>query len=169
MSAYQFETVWPTPSDVVREDVVDFWLSESALPYGRAIERAHQLLVVCRDASGAIAAVSTAVAIHVERLGVGMYYFRAFVGRAHRVRGLRSSQLAKELLLESYRVLNDRFQQQGDKDGLGLYFEIENRSAQRIRNELVWSDNGANVVFTGFLPNGNHARVWYFEGARLPR
>jgi Zn-dependent M28 family amino/carboxypeptidase len=47
---YQLENVWPAPSDTVREEVVSFWLAESALPDRPAAEeRAHLLLFVARD------------------------------------------------------------------------------------------------------------------------
>ena len=53
---YEAEAVWPAPPAAVRADVVNFWLAESALPNRPAAEeRAHQLLVVARDAEGQVA------------------------------------------------------------------------------------------------------------------
>lgn len=168
MRQYTFESVWPSPSADIREEAVSFWLEESALSKGKAMERARQLLVVCRDAEGTIAAVSTAIPSLVKTLGLHCFYFRAFVGRAHRAQGLRGSKVIHKLVHESYDVLNDRFQRGIDSHCVGLHLEIESRSIQRHRNELVWTDDGANVVFLGVLPNGRQSRVWYFEKAKLP-
>jgi hypothetical protein len=67
---YQLEAVWPTPSPAVREDVVNFWLAESALPNRPvAEERAPQLLVVASDFESQVAGVSTAVRTFVPQLG----------------------------------------------------------------------------------------------------
>jgi hypothetical protein len=168
MGEYSFEAVWPSPSDAIRTEVVEFWLRESALPEGKAVERAAQLLVVCRDAGGAVAAVSTVVPSRAPTLGLRCFYFRALVGRTHRARGLRGSKLIYRLIRASYDALNERFQRGIDRDIVGLYLEVENPSVQRHRNELVWTDLGANIVFVGALPGGRHARVWYFDNAKIP-
>ena len=168
MEQYSYEVVWPNPSDATRTNVVDFWLQESALAKGKAIERAEQLLVVCRDLDGKVAAVSTVVPSIVSTLGLRCFYFRAFVGRDHRTKGLRASHLIYRLIRQSYDALNERFQTGIDPDVVGLYMEVENRSVQRHRNERIWTDLGANLVFVGRLPGGRHARVWYFENAKIP-
>jgi hypothetical protein len=49
----------------------------------------------------------------------------------------------------------------------GLYAEIEHPSIMRNRSELVWHDGGMNAVYIGRTPDGNHIRVWYFDGARI--
>ena len=52
MRQYTFKSVWSNQSADIREEAVRFWLEESALTEGTAMERARQLLVVCRDAGG---------------------------------------------------------------------------------------------------------------------
>lgn len=165
---YRLDTVWPMLPDAVREEVVSFWLAESAIPDLVAQERAHQLLVVARDSSGRVVGVSTALRMHVEQLGFDCFYYRTFVGRAHRARGLRSTELFWNILRESYRLLNERFLQGSDPGVLGLYAEIENRSIMRVRNEAVWQESGMNVVYIGRTQDGRHLRVWYFDSARIP-
>lgn len=168
MGEYSFHVVWPSPSDALRAEVVQFWLAEAALPEGKAVERAAQLLVVCRDVDGAVAAVTTVIPSLVQGLGLRCFYFRAFVGRDHRARGLRGSKLIYRLIRASYDALNKRFQRGIDRDVVGLYLEVENPSVQRHRNHLVWTDLGANIVFVGKLQGGRQARVWYFDGAKIP-
>ena len=168
MNDYRFEVVWPNPPDELRDEVIRFWLNESAITEGVGRERAAQLVVVGRDPSGHVAAVSTAQPCHIANLGFRCFFFRSFVGRDHRVVGLRPTGLIQRLIHTSYQHLNARFQQGLDADVLGLYFEIENKSTARNRRELVWTDLGANIVFVGILPQERQARAWYFESARLP-
>ncbi|MFV1968605.1 MAG: hypothetical protein ACC628_24555 [Pirellulaceae bacterium] len=166
---YRLEAVWPAPPDAVREDVARFWLAESALPdLAAAQTRAHQLLVVARDPNGQVAGVSTAVRTFIDLLGFECFFYRTFVARAHRTRGLRSTQLFWNILLESHRFLNERFLRGCDPGVPGIYAEIENTSMMRVRNDLVWRDNGLNAVYIGRTQDGRHVRVWYFDGARIP-
>lgn len=166
---YQLEGVWPAPSDAVREEVVNFWLAESAIPdLAVAHQRAHQLLVIARALDGHVAGVSTAVRMRVEQLGFECFYYRTFVGQAHRARGIRSTQLVWKILGKSYRLLNERFQQGEDPGVLGLYAEMENPSIMRVRNEAVWEEDGMNFVFIGRTQDGRHLRIWYFDGVRIP-
>ena len=162
---YRLETVWPTPPDGVQQDVVRFWLAESAMTDPAAAqERAHQLLVVARDLSGQVAGVSTAVRVFVPQLGFECFYYRTFVGRAHRTRGLRSTGIFWSIVRKSYAVLNERFREGCDPGVLGAYVEIENASLMRVRNDAVWREGGMNVVYIGRTPDGRHVRVWYFDG-----
>jgi hypothetical protein len=166
---YQLEPVWPAPSLAEREEVIDFWLAESALPNRPvAEERAQQVLVVARDFAGHVAGVSTAVPTFVSQLGFDCFYYRTFIGRAHRRHGLRSTKLMWNIALESYRFLNQRFLEGCDPSVLGLYAVIESPSIMRNRSDLVWHDGGMNAVYIGRMPDGRHIRVWYFDGARIP-
>jgi hypothetical protein len=152
----------------VREEVVRFWLSEGALlDVLRARKRANELVTVARTRDGKVAAVSTARKVHVQQLGLRCFYYRMFVGCQHRIRGLLNTDLARRVLLRSYDVLNDRYRSGCDPDCAGLYMEVENESVKRRRNETVWTDCGANVVYIGKTRHGHHARVWYFEGSRI--
>lgn len=118
--SYQLEAVWPTPPSNVREEVVRFWTAENALPSrSDAEERAFQLLVVARDVDGHVAGVSTAVRTFVPQLGFDCFFYRTFVGQKHRTRGLRSTKLFWNILLASYRLLNERFLRGNDPGVLG--------------------------------------------------
>ena len=167
---YHLERVWPSPTEASRDEVVQFWLAESALPDRTvARERAHQLVLVARDSSHRIAGVSTGLPMYVDRLGFECLFYRMYVGRAHRTIGLHSTGLGWRILQESYRLLNERFRSGCDRNMRGIYMEIENPSVMKVRNDAIWQENGMNVVFIGRTPDGRHMRVWYFDGARIPR
>lgn len=165
---YSIEFVWPKPSEVVRNEVVGFWAKEGAVAPDEAEPRSRQLVCVARTTLGELAGVSTATAVAIPKLGFSCFNYRSFVGRFHRAKGLRSTDLGRRLLVESFRTLNESFIKGTDSKVLGLFLEVENLSAMRRRNELVWTDLGANVVYIGRSARGCHCRVWYFEGARLP-
>ena len=168
-TGYRLQTVWPAPTVAVRDEVVNFWLAEGALPDRLLAEaRAPELLVVAQTPKGQVAGVSTAVRTFVPQLGFECFFYRTFVGQAHRTRGLRSTELVHKIGLHSFQCLNERFRQGYDPGVLGLYAEIENTSLMRVRNELVWQDSGMNAVYIGRTPDGRHIRVWYFDGARIP-
>lgn len=168
LAAYQMVSVWPAPDHITKCAVEDFWLAEHAMPPEAIATRSQELVIVAYHPCGAVAAVSTAVPVYVPQLELTCFYYRTYVGRVHRVIGVRSTQLAWRVLAESYRVLNARYQNGIDPSVKGLYLEIENRSLMRLRNETIWKDFGANAVFIGRNPDGQHCRVWYFEGTRIP-
>jgi hypothetical protein len=166
---FQLECAWPAPAEAVRDDVVRFWATEGALPDPSVAQpRAQQLLVVARDASGNVVGVSTAERGAVPQLGFDCFYYRTFVGRSARARGLRSTELVWDILRESYGLLNERFTQGIDCDVPGIYAEMENPSIMRNCRDAVWRDMGMNFVFIGRTPEGWHQRVWYFDGAKIP-
>lgn len=168
-SGYRLERVWPDPSEEAREEVIHFWLAESALPnLETARQRAPQLLVVSRDLHGEVAGVSTAAPVFVPLLGFECFYYRTFIGRAHRAQGLRSTDLFWRILRESYALLNERFHHGIDSGVLGLYAEIESASMMRVLKQAVWQDHGMNVVYLGSTQDGRQLRVWYFEDAEVP-
>lgn len=168
MPPYRIEPVWPNPTPEVRQAVVQFWAQEAAVAAGDAVTRSKQLVCVARDSNDEVAGVSTAYPQFVPQLGFPCFHYRSFVGRCHRASGLRSTDVVRRLLTDSYQHLNKEFLSGRDEAVLGLFLEVENRSAIRRRRELVWTDLGANVVFVGRNARGCHCRVWYFEGARLP-
>ncbi len=159
---------WPHPDELTRRSIIDFWAANDALPAGDpelGERRARQVVVIAREhETNKIAGVSTAVATPVESLGFPCFYYRTFVAPEQRA----SWVLSKAIFLNSYRLLNERFQQGCDADVLGLLIEVQNESLQRHLKYAVWALDGMNVVYIGKNSKGIHRRVWYFEGAEVP-
>ena len=147
MSKYTIEPVWPSPAADLRQAVVLFWASESAVAAQDAESRSQQLVCVAKTSTGEVAGVSTAYPKLVPHLGFPCFFYRSFVGRGHRTSGLKSTDLVRRLLYDSYRHLNERFLEGSQSNVLGLFLEVENRMVMQRRRELVWTDFGANVVF----------------------
>ena len=165
---FTLSNVWPAPDGATRQSIIDFWSANEAMPASgpqSGARRSQQVVVIAREQqTGEIAGVSTAVATHIDFLGFPCFYYRTFVAPEHR----KSWVLSKEIFLNSYRILNERFQEGHNSDVLGLIIEVQNEDLQRHLNYAVWALDGMNVVYVGKSPQGVHRRVWYFEGARIP-
>ena len=159
-----FVTVWPGPDAEIQAEAVAFWQAEGAISdAAQARERARELLVVARDESGGIVAVSTAQRRRIESLGLDCFYLRMFVGRA-----ARSLELAGPLLHAAYQALYAQVREGRAPGVAGVFLEIENRKFQKVIREAVWTWRGMSFVYLGRSPRGSHLRVCYFPGARLP-
>ena len=124
---------------------------------------------MARDNSGAIVGTSTAIPVHIERLGFRCFFYRSYVRPDYRIRGVRSTGVVWEILRASHQHLNERFRHGHDSDVLGLYLEIENPSIAKDHSELMWHGEGMNVVYIGSTSDGHPIRTWYFDKARAPQ
>jgi len=165
---YELQVVWPDATAELRQKVAEFWQANKALPPNAPIEaalhRAKQLVVVAQHNDGKIAAVSTAVPTQIEQLGFPCFYYRTFVAPEHR----QLWMLSLDILLTSYRALNQRFQEGHHPNVLGIFLELQNADLERHFKYAVWQLEGMNVVFIGKSASGLHRRVWYFDGALVP-
>ena len=84
-ASFNFVAHWQTESAENDAKVVEFWKSEGALANDvKTEERLRQVILHVETPEGEIAAVSTAVALTLPRLGQPMYYFRCFIGKKWR-------------------------------------------------------------------------------------
>lgn len=161
---YRLECVWKNVPDAVREEAIDFWLSEGAIKdREQARLRADHLLVIARDGEGRIAAVSTAYKDVLHRFGFTLFSFQMFVAKKKRHPGS-----ARKLVSRAWHELNSRFQSGEDRDCLGMIIEVANEKAMRVLDEPVWNAGGAGFVYVGKSARGFHLRIAYFDNARIP-
>lgn len=141
---------------------IDLWLSERVLPEAEARRRATELLMVAvEEATDSVVGVCTTYLQTHPGLRMGLWYFRTFVAAAH-----RENDIGFHLLLAARDFHEAQFCSGADSSGQGLYMEIENPIIQRYRNEAVWPTT--RMSFIGFNARGDHCRVCYFPGARIP-
>lgn len=139
------------------------------MSYDQMQQRQHQILSIARNENGDVVGTSTAYAVMIEHFGFKCYYYRSFVGRKHRAKGIRSFGIAKQLLQISYETLDERYQSGDDPDVMGLYFELRHARAAHIKNQLIWEIGEASFVFVGRTEAGNHCRLAYFNRAQVPK
>ena len=51
---FQIDLVWPSVSEKLQHEAMQFWSSEVAIPYEEASQRKSQLLAIARDDQGRI-------------------------------------------------------------------------------------------------------------------
>ena len=149
------------------EAVLGFWRREGALPPGDdGRDRLAEVSFVALDTGNRIAGVSTVYLRRNERLRTEVWHLRGFVGAEH-----RRSALAVLMLSENRKYLEARFVAGEDTRGLGLLMEIENPDLKSGRSEAVWAADwapGIRYTFIGENGRGDHLRIHWFPGARIP-
>lgn len=161
--AFQFVPHWKTENTENDAAVLAFWKNENALSSeAQTQERLKQIVLHARDASGAVAGVSTAVAMLHPRVGQPMYYFRCFVGKQW-----RKTQLVGQLLKRTHNLL-EKYAQDNDFPCVGMILELDNDRFKEVGRKPVWKTLGG-VVYIGKSQRNLDLRVAYFRGARLKK
>jgi hypothetical protein len=148
-------------SDAAPEDVIALWAREGAMTESEARRRVDEVIVVVVDRDEGPIGVSSAYLQPNEQLRMDLWHTRVFVARAHR--GLN---LAIRLAWAGRDLLDERFAGGEDTRGQGMLFEVENVGLRRYYNFALWEPT--DFTFIGENQRGDHVRVHYFPGARVP-
>jgi hypothetical protein len=148
-------------SAVTPDDVIDLWQRERVLPGPLARQRVHQVQLVAITGKHEVAGVSTVYLEHSPQLRMNLWYYRTFVGSAH-----RHTNVARHLISSNRDLLERRFTGGEDTSVQGMIFELEHEGMRRHLNTALWAHS--RFVFIGEKQNGWHVRVYYFPGARVP-
>ncbi|MEZ4321620.1 MAG: hypothetical protein R3F61_29370 [Myxococcota bacterium] len=151
--------VWQQVDAALTDELVAFWTGANALSPEVARGRAPEVAVVARDASGAIVAVSSAVAKFSPALRVKLFHTRVFVAQP-----ARRQRLAMEVFATARDTLEDAWLDGLDPECIGLLVEVESPLLKAHRNQAVWE---TGPVFVGRNARGDHIRVYWFSGARI--
>src|SRR3954470_963875 len=141
--------------------VVDLWTAEGVLSRQEAERRVHEVLLVATDQERNLAAVSTVYLEHNEQLGMDMWYLRSFVAPDHRMSGV-----ATVLALVGRNHLEGRFMSGLDTRGSGMIMEVENDFLKERFDDAIWYP--VYSIYIGDNARGDHVRVHYFPGAKVP-
>ena len=143
------------------EDVIGFWTREGAMDRARAEERVGEVLLVAIDDAGEVAGASSVYRLPFPRLGVEMWFQRGFVAERH-----RASNIGMQFAIAGIEHLEERFEAGIDTSGKGVIQELENEGLKRYFNK-GW-EPPTDMVFIGVNTRGDHVRVHWFPGARVP-
>jgi hypothetical protein len=153
-------TDWQALTPEAGAAITAFWQVENAIPDAAAAgKRLPEVIAHAVTDAGDVAAVCTAVAMTMPRIGQPMYYYRCFVGRQW-----RSSRLVSSLLRHAKTVLED-YARAHDFPCIGILLELENTRFGESLRKPVWPSTG--FVYAGKSGRGLDLRVWYFRGAKL--
>lgn len=151
---------WQSLTPETSAAIAAFWKREQAIGDAAAIEkRVPEVVAHAVTETGDIAAVCTAVALTMPRIGEPMYYYRCFVGKAW-----RGSRVAFTLLRHTQHVLEAHAIANGFPC-IGIVMEMENTRFTEALRRPVWP--GLGFVYAGKSGRNLDLRVWYFRGARL--
>jgi hypothetical protein len=149
-------------SPINAEDVIRFWEREGAMPEpDEARRRVDEVGLVAVDRDGSVAGVSTLYLARNAQLRMNLWHYRTFVGEAHRM-----SNLAAQLIFGSRDRLEERFVSGADTRAGGMLFELEHEGMKAYFNKALWLP--ADFTFISENEFGDHVRVHYFPGARVP-
>lgn len=155
-------TPFADASDVTADHVLALWDRERAVVGEEARRRVQQMhLVATVAATGELIGVSTAVLGRSRQLGLDLWYYRVFVSAAH-----RRSNVAVQLLDRGRIRLEETFTSGRDTRGAGVWIDVQNEAVARAQPQAVWPQT--QYSFVGTNERGDHVRVRYFPGARLP-
>lgn len=162
---YEIVDVRSALTPELSSEIIQFWLSEGALPLTQAQERVTQVLQLVRQRSedhrpGPIVGLCTGQVIWVQNLHQHFFNYRSFIGRQYRSLGV-----VKALCRSSFELLNQDYVSGRNREAVGVLLDIENPQLQQ-RRAAVWTDV-CNFTFVGLSPKGNHIRIAYFDGAQI--
>lgn len=143
------------------EDVISLWEREGVLPGPMARQRVKQVNLVAITGESEVAGVSTVYLEHNRHLRMDLWYYRTFVGSAH-----RHTNVARHLISGNRDLLGRRFTSGKDTRAAGMIFALEHEGMKRHLNTALWAHS--RFVFIGEDQHGWHIRVYYFPGAQVP-
>ena len=146
---------------VTPDDVLDLWEREGAVTGDTARRRVHQVRLVASTTDGRLAGVSTVFMERNTQLQMDMWSYRTFVASPDRM-----SNLAAQLIIRNRDQLETAFTSGEDTRAQGVLFDLENEGMQRHLNNAYWPPS--DFTFIGENQRGDHVRVHYFPGARIP-
>ena len=156
---YRIEQIEDSPID--RSAAGQLWVREDVLGPEEAERRTREICMVGSTGERELCGLSTAYLDTSPQLRLEMWHIRAFVAPEH-----RAGNLAVQLLLRTRIFLNDRFRSGEDTSAPGAIIEVENESLRRAFPEALWQPT--MFTYIGDNARGDHCRVHWFEGARLP-
>jgi hypothetical protein len=157
----RFRVVPFTDSGLTPGDILALWARETAIPEVEAQKRVHEVQLVAVKRDEGLVGVSTAYIERNPRLRMDLWNYRTFVAASQ-----RHSNLAGRLALAVRDHLEQRFIGGHDTRAAGMAFEIENEGLKTYFNRALWLP--LNFNFIGENQRGDHIRVHYFPGARVP-
>jgi hypothetical protein len=143
------------------DKVLALWAREGVVPEVEARRRIHEVHLVAVDGADGVVGVSSAYLQRSAQLAIDLWYYRAFVSKAH-----RRSTLAVHLALQGRDLLEGRFVNGEDTRAPGVIYEVENPGLKQYFNKALWMPT--DFTFIGENDRGDHVRVHYFPGAEAP-
>ena len=148
-------------TSVTADDVLALWKRENAVSEEDALRRVHEVRLVAITGEAELVGVSTVFLERSPQLRIDVWNYRTFVASPHRM-----SNLAAQLIIRNRDQLESGFLSGEDTRPQGVLFDLENEGMKRHLNNAYWPPS--DFTFIGENERGDHRRVHYFRGARVP-
>ena len=157
---YHLENVWENKSAEIKEEIINFWLSEKVITEQSAKQRVNQVFIVCRDLEDKIIGVNTLYKQYNVQLNNYFYYYRTYISPK-----ARKSQMVVDMMLVARDYLEARYVNKQETETIGLFLEVENKDLKERLNQAIWP--GSKFIYIGENQRGDHLRVYYFKNALI--
>lgn len=155
----------PRPAPL-RQEIIEFWRREAALPPGANPEtrEPHVLALSRHRATGALVGVGSAISSLLPQIHSRVWQFRTYVGHEHRKYELasRMAEIARDHLNASYIEACAAGRPPAE---VGMYIVFESEILHKTNNFAVLP--ATQLVYIGPNHLGMRQYIFYFEGARL--
>lgn len=160
VSDFSFHTIEGTVSAEIASEVVKIWTEFAGLDQVESQRRLAELVMVVRENTGKVIGISTAVKTYVQQLQNYVYVYRCFI-----LPEFRAPALDTQMIVQSKKHLHQISKSEKDKKCVGIMVIVQNETLKRNWRQAVW--RGADMMYMGDTPKGDHMRIGYFKGARI--
>ena len=160
VSDYSFHTVNGSLPRELAEEVVKLWINFAGLEGQEAQRRLKELVMILSDRAGKVIGVSTVVKTYVAQIKNFVYIYRCFI-----LPTFRAPALDTQMIVRTKQYLELLSQSETDKRCVGIMVIVQNVIVKQNWRQAVWL--GADMIYIGNTPEGDHIRLGYFKDARI--
>lgn len=160
VSDFSFHTVTEGISPEVASDVVKIWNEFAGLDPAEAQRRLGELVMVAKTSTGQVVGISTAIKTYVQQIQNYVYVYRCFI-----LPEFRAPALDTQMIVQTKNHLHKISKLDTDKKCVGIMVIVQNEILKKNWRQAVW--RGADMIYMGDTPQGDHMRIGYFKGVRI--
>lgn len=160
VSDFSFHTIAGALPPEVAGEVVKIWTEFAGLSPAEAQRRLSEVVLLAKTDSGKVVGIATAVKTFVQQIQNYTYVYRCLI-----LPEFRAPALDTQMIVLSKNHLHQRSRGETDKRCVGIMVIVQNEVLKKNWRQAVW--RGADMVYMGDTPKGDHMRIGYFKGARI--
>ena len=160
VSDFSFHPIAETVSPEIASEVIEIWTEFAGLDKAEAQRRLAELIMVVKDEAGKVVGVSTAVKTHLPQIQNYVFVYRCFILPKFRVPALDT-----QMIVRSKNHLHQISKSETEKKSVGIMVIVQNETLKKNWRQAVW--RGADMIYMGNTPKGDHMRIGYFKQARI--
>lgn len=160
VSDFSFHTIGETVSPEIASEVIKIWTEFAGLDKAESQRRLVELIMVVKDGTGKVVGVSTAVKTFFPQIQNYVFAYRCFI-----LPEFRAPALDTQMIVRSKAHLHQISKSEAEKKCVGIMVVVQNEILKQNWRQAVW--RGADMIYVGNTPKGDHMRIGYFKQARI--